>query len=164
MLQHVARDAEVSLDGGWVRLATHSVAMTQADEALWQKIVPLIGGAARFHPPRVRDITREFALAEDDIRRVMQLAGRKGLAHEIARDHFLTRAAMMEIASAISELAAIADGGGFSVAQLRDRLATSRKIALHILEFFDRHGVTGRRGDLRLLNAARLDLFRTSAD
>ncbi len=126
--------------------------------------MPLIGGAARFHPPRVRDIARDLALSEDDVRRVMQLAGRKGLAHEIARDHFLTRASIVEIADAIGELAATAEGGGFSVAQLRDRLETSRKIALHILEFFDRHGVTGRRGDLRLLNAARLDLFRTPAD
>jgi len=71
---------------------------------------------------------------------------------------------MVEIAGAVSELAAAAEDGGFSVAQLRDRLETSRKIALHILECFDRHGVTGRRGDLRLLNAARLDLFRTPAD
>jgi selenocysteine-specific elongation factor len=164
MLRRLAREEEVSLDGGWVRLATHSVAMTQADETLWQKIVPLIGGAARFHPPRVRDIARDLAVPEDDVRRVMQLAGRKGLAHEIARDHFLTRAAMVEIADAVGELAATAEGGGFSVAQLRDRLETSRKIALHILECFDRHGVTGRRGDFRLLNAARLDLFRTPAD
>ncbi len=164
VLQRLARDAEVSLDGGWVRLATHSVAMTQADEALWQKIVPLIGGTARFHPPRVRDIARELVLAEDNVRRVMQFAGRKGLAHEIARDHFLTRASILEIADAIGELGATAEGGGFSIAQVRDRLETSRKIALHILEFFDRHGVTGRRGDLRLLNAARLDLFRTPAD
>jgi len=164
VLQRLARDAEVSLDGGWVRLATHSVAMTQADEALWQKIVPLIGGTARFHPPRVRDIARELVLAEDNVRRVMQFAGRKGLAHEIARDHFLTRVSILEIADAIGELGATAEGGGFSIAQVRDRLETSRKIALHILEFFDRHGVTGRRGDLRLLNAARLDLFRTPAD
>ena len=164
VLQRLARDAEISLDGGWVRLATHSVAMTPADEALWQKIVPLIGGTAQFHPPRVRDIARDLAFSEDDVRRVMQLAGRKGLAHEIARDHFLTRASVVEIADTIGELAATAEGGGFSVAQLRDRLPTSRKIALHILEFFDRHGVTGRRGDLRLLNAARLDLFRTPAD
>jgi selenocysteine-specific elongation factor len=47
---------------------------------------------------------------------------------------------------------------------LRDRLNTSRKIAIHILEFFDRHGVTARRGDLRLVNAPRLDLFRMPAD
>jgi selenocysteine-specific elongation factor len=94
----------------------------------------------------------------------MQLAGRKGLVHEIAHDHFLTRSAVMEITEVICELAESADGGTFPVAQLRDRLNTSRKIAIHILEFFDRHGVTARRGDLRLVNVPRLDLFRMPAD
>jgi selenocysteine-specific elongation factor len=32
------------------------------------------------------------------------------------------------------------------------------------LEFFDRHGVTLRRGDLRRINKHRLDLFHSAAD
>ena len=32
--------------------------------------------------------------------------------------------------------------------------------AIQVLDFFDRHGVTLRRGDLRRLNKHRLDLFR----
>ena len=52
----------------------------------------------------------------------MRLAGRKGLVHEIAHDHFLTRSSVMEIAEVICELAESAQGGAFPVAQLRDRL------------------------------------------
>jgi len=84
--------------------------------------------------------------------------------HEIAHDHFFLRPSVLEIADVLCELAESEEAGGFSVAQLRDRLEISRKIAVHILEFFDRQGITGRRGDLRLLNAARLDLFRAPAD
>ena len=36
-----------------------------------------------------------------------------------------------------------------------------RKVAIQILDFFDRHGVTLRRGDLRRINPHRLDLFGT---
>ena len=43
--------------------------------------------------------------------------------------------------------------------QFRDRLDNGRKVAIQILEFFDRHGVTLRRGDLRRINQHRLDLF-----
>ncbi len=39
-----------------------------------------------------------------------------------------------------------------------------RKVAILILEFFDRHGVTLRRGDLRRVNPRRLDLFPRDAD
>ena len=50
--------------------------------------------------------------------------------------------------------------GQFTAAQFRDRLDNGRKVAIQILEFFDRHGVTLRRGDLRRINKHRLDLFR----
>jgi selenocysteine-specific elongation factor len=33
-------------------------------------------------------------------------------------------------------------------------------VAIQILDFFDRHGVTLRRGDLRRINPRRLNLFK----
>src|SRR6516164_3151638 len=54
--------------------------------------------------------------------------------------------------------------GEFSAAQLRDRLDNGRKVAIQILEFFDRHGVVLRRGDMRRINRHRLDLFRRPAE
>jgi selenocysteine-specific elongation factor len=164
VLQTLARSGEVSLDRGWVRLAGHEVEMTEFDENLWRPLSLQINGKARFQPPRVRDIARKLDVAEVDVRRVMHLAARKGLVHEIAHDHFLMRSAVTEIAEVIYGLAGSADGGAFPVAQLRDRLNISRKVAVHILEFFDRHGATARRGDLRRVNALRLELFRTPAD
>ena len=68
---------------------------------------------------------------------------------------------MVEIGSA---LAAEAPNGQFAAAEFRDRLDNGRKVAIQILEFFDRHGVTIRRGDLRRMNKHRLDLFRRPAD
>ena len=46
-------------------------------------------------------------------------------------------------------------------AEFRDRLANGRKVAIQILEFFDRHGVTLHKGDVRRINRHRLDLFGT---
>jgi selenocysteine-specific elongation factor len=163
VLQTRARAGDVSLDRGWVRLAGHEVEMTESDEDLRRSISSPIGGDARFRPPRVRDIARDLEVAEADVRRVMQLAARKGLVLEIARDHFLTRAAVAEIAELICELAGSARDGAFPVAELRDRLNISRKIAVHILEFFDRHGATARHSALRRVNGRRLELFRAPA-
>ena len=55
--------------------------------------------------------------------------------------------------------AAQAPNGEFSAAQLRDQLDSGRKVAIQILEFFDRHGLTARRGDLRRINPQRISLF-----
>jgi selenocysteine-specific elongation factor len=57
------------------------------------------------------------------------------------------------------ELAAASSDGQFGAAQFRDRLDNGRKVAIQILEFLDRHGVTSRRGDLRRMNPQRRTLF-----
>ena len=63
-----------------------------------------------------------------------------------------------------ADLAASTPDAQFGAAQFRDRLDNGRKIAIQVLEFFDRHGVTLRRGDLRRINKPRLGLFRRAAD
>ena len=64
-----------------------------------------------------------------------------------------------EMVAIVADVAAHAEGGAFTAAQFRDRVDNGRKVAIQILEFFDRHGVTLRRGDLRRVNQHRLDLF-----
>jgi selenocysteine-specific elongation factor len=59
----------------------------------------------------------------------------------------------------VADLAGTLPGGVFTAAQFRDRVENGRKVAIQILEFFDRHGVTLRRGNLRRVNPHRLDLF-----
>ena len=154
-----ALTGEVVLDGSFVRLTTHAVRLAPKDETAWAAIAPLLGGAERFRPPRVRDIAEAAARREPDIRQLLKLAGRLGWADEVAHDHFFLRPTVNEMVAIIADVAAHAEGGAFTAAQFRDRVANGRKVAIQILEFFDRHGVTLRRGDLRLVNKHRLDLF-----
>ncbi len=158
-LQDVARSGRLVLDGAFVRLASHTVRLAPGDEAAWVALVPLLGGAERFRPPRVRDIAEATGRKERDVRRLLKLAGRLGRADEIAQDHFFLRATVQEMIGIAIEEAGKAAGGEFTAAQFRDRVENGRKVAIQILEFFDRHGVTLRKGDLRRINKHRLDLF-----
>ncbi len=157
-LQRLAGAGKVRLDGGFVRLASHVARLTPGDEAAWAAIAPLLGGAERFRPPRVRDLAETTGRGERDVRRLLKLAGRMGWADEIAPDHFFLRATVREMIALCVEAAEV-EGGEFTAAQFRDRVANGRKVAIQVLEFFDRHGVTLRRGDLRRINPHRLDLF-----
>lgn len=159
VLQGFVRAKEIGLDGAWVRLAGHEVRLTPEDEKLWSRIAPLIGGGERFRPPRVRDLATMLALREPDVRRLFKLLGRMGKVDEVAHDHFFLRATVSEMVDIVADLGASAEGGQFTAAQFRDRVENGRKVAIQILEFFDRHGVTVRRGDLRRVNKHRLDLF-----
>jgi selenocysteine-specific elongation factor len=158
-LQKAARNGELALDGSFVRLAAHTARLTAQDEAAWSVIASLLGGSERFRPPRVRDIAETTGQQERGVRRLLKLAGRMGWADEVAHDHFFLRATVREMTSIVAAVAAQAEGGAFGAAQFRDRVANGRKVAIQILDFFDRHGITLRKGDLRKINKHRLDLF-----
>jgi selenocysteine-specific elongation factor len=158
-LQKLAAYGAIMLEGAFVRLATHSVRLAPQDESSWADIAPLLGGEVRFRPPRVRDVAAVMARPERDIRRILKLAGRLGWVDEVAHDHFFLRPTVHEMTIIAADLAAHGDGGVFTAAQFRDRVENGRKVAIQILEFFDRHGVTFLRNDLRRINPHRLDLF-----
>jgi selenocysteine-specific elongation factor len=163
-LQTLSLANEVAQDGAWVRLSGHEVRLTAAEETLWLDVEPLIAGKERFRPPRVRDIGAMIGVPETEVRRLFKLLGRLSKVDEVAHDHFFLRGTVAEMVEVAANLVAKAPNGQFTAAEFRDRLDNGRKVAIQILEFLDRHGVTLRRGDLRRMNKHRLDLFRRSAD
>ena len=158
-LQRLVGEGCIALDGAFVRLPTHEVRLSAADETLWDAIAPSLAGDMRFRPPRVRDLAATLDVTEGDVRRVLKLCARLGRVDQIAHDHFFLRATTAEMVRLAADAASHAANGEFTAAQFRDRMDNGRKVAIQILDFFDRHGVTLRRGDLRRMNMHRLDLF-----
>jgi selenocysteine-specific elongation factor len=159
LLQIFAEACDLAIEGAVVRLPTHSVQLRAQDEKLFARIRPLLSGTERFRPQRVRDIATTLSIPEQQLRTLCKQLAKLTRLDEVAPDHFFLRTTVAEIAHMLPGLAAAAPGGEFSAAQLRDRLDNGRKVAIQILEFFDRHGVTARRGDLRRINAQRINLF-----
>ena len=161
VLQGFGRKREIAMDGAWVRLPAHAGAADAAGRAA-------VGEeSGRCCPERSGSGRRGCATSpascgapETEIRRLMKLLGRMSRLDEVAHDHFFLRGTVAEMVQIATEVAAAAPDGQFGAAQFRDRLDNGRKVAIQILEFFDRHGVTLRRGDLRRINKHRLDLFR----
>ena len=158
-LKKLVVSGRLVLDGAFVRLPSHEVQLAPEDKAAWEMIAPLLGGAQRFRPPRVRDLAATTGRAEKDLRRALKRVGRMGRADEVAHDHFFLRSTVREMTTIIADLSASGKDGSFSAAQFRDRVDNGRKVAIQILDFFDRHGVTLRKGDERRINRHRLDLF-----
>ncbi len=163
-LDRLARAGAVVLEGAFLRLPGHEVRLNPEDEALYERIAPLLGGEARFRPPRVRDLVPLAGATEPEIRRVLKLCARLGRVDQIAHDHFFLRATTSEMVEIARDVASHAPDGMIIAAAFRDRMDNGRKVAIQILDFFDRLGVTLRRGDLRRINPYRMDLFRSSAD
>ncbi|MCM2504935.1 selenocysteine-specific translation elongation factor [Aureimonas altamirensis] len=158
-LATLREDGVLKLDGAWVAAHDHAVRLSEADEMLWKRIAHVLNGSERFRPPRTRDLAESFAVPEVAMRTLLKRLGRMGELHEVAHDHFFPKVVLREMVEIMRDIAAGRPGGQFTAADLRDRLDNGRKVAIQILEFFDRHGLTLRRGDQRRLNPHRLDLF-----
>ena len=158
-LYRLVADGQLALDRSWVRRPGHEVRLSDEEELIWSRLKPQLGGDERFRPPRVRDLSKQQRIDEGFLRRLFKLAARRGDVDEIAPDHYFLGSAVIEMADAARELAAAGTGGEFTVIAFRDRLGNGRKVAIHILEFFDRQGLTMRRGDIRRINPHKRDLF-----
>ena len=161
-LRRLAEAGEAVLDRTWVRRPGHEVRFSAEEERIWALIHPRLASEP-YRPPRVRDIAKDMGMDERFVRRLMHLAAKRGDVEEIAQDHFFLRPAVERMAGIAIDVAAHAANGSFSAAEFRDRLDNGRKVAIQILEYFDRHGFTIRRQDLRRINPARIDLFAPRA-
>lgn len=156
VLADLAGEGHCVKDGPWWHLPGHAATLSPADEALWQRIAPLLVRNPS-QPPRVRDIARTEAIDETEVRRVLGRAARQGLVHRVAHDHYFDRQAAARLAEAVRQLAAEFPAGAVTAAAFRDRIGTGRKLAIQILEFFDRQGLTRRINDAHVIRSTEIE-------
>jgi selenocysteine-specific elongation factor len=150
----------ISQDGPWLRLPTHRVTLSVRDERLWQQARALIADD-RFRPPRTRDLARALSVPETAIRTLLKRVQRMGRLIEVAPDQFFLSETVAEMAGLAATIAQ--ENGALTAAAFRDRLANGRKVAILVLEFFDRAGLTVRSGDERRVRTDRLGMFGPGA-
>jgi selenocysteine-specific elongation factor len=156
VLEALLQERAIAQDGPWFRLPGHRISLSPQDERLWSAARPLIA-AERFRPPRVRDIATALKVPEGATRTTLKRLMRMGQVVEVAPDHFFLRETVAEMAAIAAD--AVDAEGWLTAAAFRDRLDNGRKVAILILEFFDKAGITVRSGDMRRVRMDRLGLF-----
>ncbi len=152
-LEELLREGHVVQTGAWLHRPDHQLRLTSSEEKLWGKVRPLLS-VTPFHPPRVRDLARALTVEEEAMRQLLKRLSRLGEVYPVAHDHYFTRAAVTALAQIVRGLQE--QQGSVSAAVFRDRIQTGRKLAIQILEFFDRIGYTRRAGDAHRLRQAGL--------
>jgi len=139
-------DGRITQTGAWLHLPSHRVELSDADRARFARARDAIDAAVeRFNPPRVRDLARAIGDDEAALRSVFVRLAARGEVYKIAHDHYFPPATVRELARIAADLHA--NDGMTRAAPFRDRLGIGRKVAIQILEFFDRVGYTRRVGD-----------------
>ncbi|CNK52009.1 selenocysteinyl-tRNA-specific translation factor [Yersinia aldovae] len=137
---------------GWLHLPDHGLGFTAQEQARWQQVAPYFSD----DPWWVRDLAAELAMDESEMRSLLRKAAQLGYITAIVPDRYYLSQRIEQFAALIRELDV--SQGSASAADFRDRLGIGRKLAIQILEFFDRSGFTRRRGNDHLLRDSGLFL------
>ncbi|QXH59088.1 selenocysteine-specific translation elongation factor [Pseudomonas maumuensis] len=150
LLDELLGAGAISSSGPWLHLPDHRVQLSDADSALWARLLPRLL-AGDFDPPWVRTLAGEEGCEEADVRLLLRKLARLGLVHQVVRDLFYPETTLRRMAELLLRQAATSPI--VQVAAFRDGLAIGRKRSVQILEYFDRIGLTRRVGDLRQVRA-----------
>ncbi|WP_165431538.1 selenocysteine-specific translation elongation factor [Atlantibacter hermannii] len=135
---------------GWLHLPAHQAGFTAEQQQRWEAISGLFGD----DPWWVRDLARETGSDEQEMRKFLRQAALQGLITAIVKDRYYRNDRIVMFADLIRRLDS--EKGSTQAADFRDSLNVGRKLAIQILEYFDRIGFTRRRGNEHLLRDAAL--------
>lgn len=135
---------------GWLHLPEHGLAFSAEEQILWASIEPLFGDEAWW----VRDLAAELGEDEAWVRTTLRKAAQLGHVTAVVVDRYYLSQRIEQFAALIRELDETQ--GSANAADFRDRLGVGRKLAIQVLEFFDRSGFTRRKGNQHLLRDSGL--------
>ncbi|WP_435955787.1 selenocysteine-specific translation elongation factor [Dryocola sp. BD626] len=145
LIEKMRREGTIVSRQGWLHLPDHNPGFSAEQQAIWEKIDALFGD----DPWWVRDLAAEISEDEQRVRQLLRFAAQLGLVTAILKDRYYRNDRIQAFADLIRELDQTQ--GATSAADFRDRLGIGRKLAVQILEYFDRIGFTRRRGNDHLL-------------
>ena len=144
LLDDLTERGVVSRTATEMHLPTHTVVLDRGSADV-DGLLTAIGGEAEATPPTLKDL--EAAGFERDL---IEAAARAGIIVRAAPEIVFTP----EFVARAETVVRASGAEGITVSAFRERLGTSRKYAIPLLEFFDQRGVTRREGDLRFAREA----------
>lgn len=146
LLDTWVREGIVKLSGPLAALGSHEVSFSDEQRQAAERM----DGAYRagwFDPPSEQDVLDREGSA--DAREVFTALVEQGRLVKIAEGLYLHADAVLAAEKVLREV--LAAQGRVTVAQFRDAIGSSRKVAVPLLEYFDSIRMTRRIGDVRVL-------------
>ncbi|MBN9562260.1 MAG: selenocysteine-specific translation elongation factor [Alphaproteobacteria bacterium] len=148
VLADLVTSGAIQRDGAALRLPEHTPRLSEQDEALWSRLAPILAESG-LRPPRVRELAAQLDRAPDVMERALMRFEAFGRVLRVAPNRFFPPETIARLAAIAETLSAAAEEGGFPAGQFAVETGIGRNLAIQVLEFLDRIGVTKRVGELR---------------
>ncbi|WP_373393368.1 selenocysteine-specific translation elongation factor [Raoultella ornithinolytica] len=152
LIEQMRASGTIDSHHGWLHLPEHKAGFTEEQQSIWLRVADLFAD----EPWWVRDLAKEAGVEEALMRAVLRQAAQQGMITAIVKDRYYRNDRIVAFARMIRDLDQ--RRGSTCAADFRDTLNVGRKLAIQILEYFDRIGFTRRRGNDHILRDKALFL------
>lgn len=143
LLGELVAAGKLEANAGRYQPAAHKAHLSDAEQALFDRIEPLL---AQAQPPSLGDMAKQFRLGVGDLAKRLHPLVAKKLLIRISDTRYYLPGHLAQMADIARTLDA---EGPFTVRQYRDATGIGRNVAIEVLEYFDRVGFTRRDEQIR---------------
>ncbi len=137
----------VASTGSYIHLIGHSAQYNAAELALWREVLAIYeDGSPRAFS--LGEVARDMRQNEAAMRAMLMRRRSNSDVWQMDERRFILSGHIAALAQIAGQLCDV-NPQGFTAAQFRDDSGIGRNFTIHLLEFFDRIGVTKRCGDYR---------------
>jgi selenocysteine-specific elongation factor len=143
VVRELVEAGQVARGQGTLALSGHQPTVDPADLGFWHRVKPLLLGEG-LRPPSVAELSSSLDMEVRDLRgRLLRLARLK-LVVQVCDNRFFATEQVRRLAAHAEDASLAAADRRFTAGTFRDRTGIGRNLAIEVLEYFDRTGLTIR--------------------
>jgi selenocysteine-specific elongation factor len=144
----LVEDGLVKEKDGLIQAGGHKIKLSEEDKNLAQQVSNLLENFGTT-PPNLSDLSSELGQSDKKILEILHVLKSEGKVTEITRDLWYFSNVLKDMESSVRNFFEAHDG--MEVTDFKKLTGTTRKHAIPLLEYLDKHDVTFRDGNKRVL-------------
>jgi len=137
----------IRLDGAMISLAGHTAALSEEARRALDAVSPVLKRQG-LQPPVLHDLATEVGIPVKSLESLLKECAAANYLVRPTDNRFFLSDAIDQVHQLVT---ALDDPDGFTVQAFRDSAGIGRNLAIELLEYLDRKGVTRRDGNVRFL-------------
>ena len=140
-------------------LAEHKIIFNSKELYVWEKI-KLILDQNKYHPPTINEIAKELSFEIKETEKVVKKALDLNFVVQVSLSRYFYPDIILYFATIVEKISAISTNHKLELSIFRNEAKISRNLAIELLEFFDRKGLTIRLKNERYLQKKANQVFQ----
>ena len=146
LIADMLAEGKLHQDGNIFFLDGYGLRLSPQEQTVFAAVRPLLAKEPT-KPPVLHDLAKAVNLSPKDLEKMLNQVVKAGQLVKPVKNRYFLPEAMQTLKAHLGQAAD--EKNQFTVQHYRDVAGTGRNLAIEILEYFDRAGVTRRRGDIR---------------